>query len=201
MNVRQDEKNTHIDWELNGVTAHMLDWFWANMEKGFYLWHPIEHHEFYWAVPPEEDNIVGSVHVAPQTWGDGQRIEPHIRIEDLATLRKEILDIIVYDHAVVVGAISLTKKDYKPENPVIAYRVHQYESSDLGVRGMSSCVNETLEKGMVWSKHASEEVGYWGDFLPQMYQLYRVIDNPKVCPFMSLKVERTGDTVRYVAGK
>ena len=139
--------------------------------------------------------------MAPQTWGDGQRIEPHIRIEDLATLSKEILDIIVYDHVVVVGAISLTKKDYKPENPVIAYRVHQWESSDLGVKGMSSCVNETLEKGMVWSKHASEEVGYWGDFLPQMYQLYRVIDNPKVCPFMSLKVERTGDTVRYVAGK
>ena len=35
MKVRQDEKNTHIDWELNGVTALMLDWFWANMEKGF----------------------------------------------------------------------------------------------------------------------------------------------------------------------
>lgn len=25
---------------LPGLTAQMLDWFWANMEKGYYLWAP-----------------------------------------------------------------------------------------------------------------------------------------------------------------
>ena len=28
---------------LPGVTAEMLDWFWANMEKGYYLWAPGYH--------------------------------------------------------------------------------------------------------------------------------------------------------------
>lgn len=28
---------------LPGVTPEMLDWFWANMEKGYYLWAPGSH--------------------------------------------------------------------------------------------------------------------------------------------------------------
>jgi hypothetical protein len=32
--VTQDELGTHLDWELEGVTAVMIDWFWSNLEKG-----------------------------------------------------------------------------------------------------------------------------------------------------------------------
>ena len=28
---------------LPGLTSEMLDWFWANMEKGYYLWAPGSH--------------------------------------------------------------------------------------------------------------------------------------------------------------
>ncbi len=31
---------------LPGVTPEMLDWFWANMEKGYYLWAPGSHKRF-----------------------------------------------------------------------------------------------------------------------------------------------------------
>lgn len=38
MAIKQDDKGrTHIDWELDGITPKMIDWFWANMEKGFAL--------------------------------------------------------------------------------------------------------------------------------------------------------------------
>lgn len=200
--VRQDERNnTHIDWALEAVTPTMIDWFWGNMEKGFFLWHPKDHHEFYWEIKPEYDQYLGTIHVAPQTWSDGTRIEPHIRFENIADLPAEITDYIIYEHAIVVGAVCLKKEDYKPGLPVIAYRIHQWESTDSGVKGMSTCIGETREKGMVWSIHAAEEVEYWADFLPELYKLYRVIDNTQICPFMSLKVERDGQSIRYEALK
>lgn len=199
MKVRQDEKNnTHVDWELEGVTPKMIDWFWANMEKGYYLWHPSEHEEFYWEIKPEGKKVMGTIHVAPQTWSDGERIEPHIRFEDLKDLSCDITDYIVYDHAIVVGAVCLKKEEYKPTLPVIAYRIHQWEKTDSGVKGISTCIGETREKGVIWSKHAGEEVGYWADFLPEIYRLYKVVKNPKVCPFYSLKVARKGNKVCYI---
>ncbi len=200
MTVRQDEKgNTHIDWELEGVTPKMIDWFWANMEKGFHLWHPNEHEEFFWTIKPEGDKVIGTIHVAPQTWSDGTRIEPHIRFEDVAALSEEITDYIIYDHAIVVAAIALRKEEFVIDNPVIAYRIHQWEKTDFGVCGISTCIGESREKGLIWSKHAGEEVGYWKDFLPEIYKLYSVVKNPKVCPFFSLKVVREGKNLRYEA--
>ena len=41
--VSHDAMGTHIDWEHVGITAHMIDWFWSNMGKGFILWHPAQH--------------------------------------------------------------------------------------------------------------------------------------------------------------
>jgi len=198
MAIRQDDRNnTHVDWELDGVTPIMIDWFWANMEKGFFLWHPVEHEEFYWVIKPNDKMVIGTIHVAPQTWSDGTRIEPHIRFEDIAELGEDVTDYIVFEHAIVVGALCLKKEDYKPGLPVIAYRIHQWEKTDAGVRGISTCIGETREKGLVWSKHAAEEVAYWEDFLPVLYKLYSVVNNPKVCPFCSLKVERNGKKLKY----
>jgi len=39
----QDAMGTHLDWRHEDLTAHMIDWFWSNMEKGFLLWHPAQH--------------------------------------------------------------------------------------------------------------------------------------------------------------
>lgn len=203
MSIRQDEKGrTHVDWALDGITPKMIDWFWANMEKGFALWHPIEHTDFYWYSQPEGDKVLGTIHVAPQVWSDGTMIKPHIRFENPADLPEDVTELIVYDHAMVVAGISLTGENFKEDDPALAYRVHQWESSDAGVRGMSSAVPvepEPLEKGLVWAKHGQEEIGYWGDFLAQLYKLWTVIDNPKLNPYFPLKVVREGKKVRYAA--
>ena len=34
--------------EIPGVTPEMIDWFWDNMEKAYYLWAPDEHVSFVW---------------------------------------------------------------------------------------------------------------------------------------------------------
>ncbi|MCL6479483.1 MAG: hypothetical protein K6T65_13940 [Peptococcaceae bacterium] len=202
MAVRQDERNwTHIDWELEGVTPKMLNWFWCNMEKCFALWHPIEHIDFYWAIKPKDKDPIGAVHVAPQRWSDGTLIKPHIRFEDVSALSEDIAGIVVYDHAVVAAGISLTEEEYKPDNTPVAYRIHQWEKADCGVRGISSAVPivpEPREAGLVWAKHAAEEVGYWQDFLPELYRLWRVVKNPDLNPYFSFKLKKEGKTLRYV---
>jgi hypothetical protein len=201
MSVRQDDKGwTHIDWELDGITSRMVAWWWSNMEKGFPLWHPIDHTDFYWRSKPTGSRAIGKIHVAPQVWSDGTLIKPHIRFEDVSTLAQEIQDIIVCDHVAVAAGISLTGENMKDDDPPIAYRVHQWEKTDSGVRGVSSaipCVPEPPEKGLVWAKHGAEEIGYFQDFLAELYRLWSVVKNPVLNPFFSFKVVREGKSIRY----
>jgi hypothetical protein len=203
MAVKQDKKGrTHVDWELDGITPKMIDWWWSNMEKGFPLWHPIEHMDFYWHIRPTGDQVIGSIHVAPQVWSDGTVIKPHIRVENLTDLSEDVTELIVYEHAVVVAGISLSGENFKDNDPALAYRIHQWESIDSGVRGLSSAVPvepEPLEKGLVWAKHGAEEIGYWQDFLAELYKLWKVVKNPRLNPFFSFKIERDGKNIKYAA--
>ena len=52
---------------LPGLTAEMLDWFWANMEKGYYLWAPGSHKRFNWIRSPYEYGFEDSVHIIVET--------------------------------------------------------------------------------------------------------------------------------------
>ena len=54
---------------LPGVTAEMMDWFWANMEKCYYLWAPGSHKKFTWVKSPVEYGMEHSVHMmAVRVW-------------------------------------------------------------------------------------------------------------------------------------
>ena len=114
--------------------------------------------------------------------------KPHIRFDDVSTISEEIQKIIVYDHVVVVAGINLTGENFKEDDPPIAYRIHQWQGTDSGVVGRSSAVPlepERLEKGLVWAKHGAEEIGYFQNFLADLYRLGRVIENPNLNPFFS----------------
>jgi hypothetical protein len=205
MAMRQDGRGwTHIDWELEGVTPKMIDWWWCNMEKGFALWHPIEHTDFYWHSKPTGNEVIGKIHVAPQVWSDGRIFKPHIRFDDVATLPDNVKEVVIYNHVLVAAGISLTDENVKDDAPPIAYRIHQWEGTDRGVRGLSSAIPmkpdplET-ERGLVWAKHCAEEMGYFKDFLPDLYRLWSVVKNPVINPFFSLKVVRDGKSLRYAA--
>ena len=198
--VTRDELGTHLDWEHEQITPKMIDWFWSNMEKGFLLWHPQEHEPLSWAVPVAPGNPVGAVHLAPQTWSDGTFRNLYIRFEDPATLPTEIQERIVYGHCIVAAGLGFGPESLDADEPM-GYRVHQWQGTDFGVVGRSSAIGrrtaETPEQGLVWAKHCTEEIGNWGAFLPQLYGLYRVVENAQHNPYADLSVERHGGLVRY----
>ena len=67
---------------LPGVEPEMLDWWWANMEKGYYLWAPAAHKRFNWVRSPGEAGFLASSHMiseamvpgGPVFGGDGVQI-------------------------------------------------------------------------------------------------------------------------------
>ncbi len=200
--VRQDSNNwTHIDWELDGVTSRMLNWFWSNMEKGDNLWHPDQHMDFGWFVSMEEaGGPLGSIHIAPQKWADGKLNKIHIRMEPFSKVPANVREVIKYDHCVIVAGISLTGINVKRDDPPFGYRIHQWQKTDAGVEGMSSGIEvekNEADNGLIWAKHAMEEVGNWEVFLPRLYELYKVIQNPHINHYYSFKVTGKGKDAHY----
>jgi hypothetical protein len=202
--VWQDKNGwTHIDWELGEVTPRMLDWFWCNMDKCDYLWHPNQHNGFEWMKGygvSELKTPLNSIHIAPQTWADGVEMRPYIRIEPLENVPAYIRETIKYDHVVIVAGISIFGQNVHPSDPPMAWRVHQWQKTDDGVVGMSSGMTAEgyeVESGMVWAAHAVEEVGNWEVFLPDLYRLYRVITRSDICPYYSFRIEGLGKEARY----
>ena len=198
--LMQDAMGTHLDWVHEEVTAKMIDWFWSNMEKGFLLWHPSQHEPLQWAVAPKTGNPIGSIHIAPQTWADGTRQNLYIRMENLREVPAEVKKYIVYEHCVVVAGLGVGEACLENPEPM-GYRIHQWEKTDAGVKGKSSAIGmrikETKEEGLVWAKHCSEEIGNWGVFLPQLYHLFRVVENKNYNLYADLSVQGTGETLAY----
>lgn len=198
--VSHDALGTHIDWTHDGVTARMIDWFWSNMEKGFMLWHPEQHEALEWPVPPRHGNPLGAIHNAPQTWDDGRRQNLYIRFEKLEDIAPEIRDVIVYDHVIVAAGLGFDVEAMEKGDPM-GYRIHQWQATDYGVVGKSSGIGtrrkETVEDGKIWAAHAGGEIANWGNFLPQLYHLYRIVTDTRRNPFTDLTVEGRGREAVY----
>jgi hypothetical protein len=204
--VRQDERGwTHIDWTLTGVTPNMIDWSWSNMDKTFILWHPVDHRGFKWYIPVTKDKFFGAIHLTLQgPYREDEDIDElpfGLRFYDIATLPKEMADVIIYDHVCLVGGVPLDN----PDGPVSSYRIHQCASSDDGVVGMSSALTPIIEdveeekaRGLAWTKHAIGEISNWEVFLPDLYKMWQVVKQPNNNIFHSLKIEKTATGVRYV---
>lgn len=205
MTVTQDARGwTHLDWVLEGVTPDMIDWHWANLEKGYFLWHPSQHIEFTWLVAPTQEKFLGSVHQASQLRDDGTRRDPKIRFEDISKLDRSIQDLIVYDHVCVDAGLDVTAQPDVTKAPPRGYRVHQWKACDAGVMGRSSAVSlnvtdleAELREGKLWAAHAAEECGNWAVFLPDLYRLWSVVPHSPIHLKWSLKVERTEEGVHY----
>jgi hypothetical protein len=198
--VSHDDLGTHIDWELDDVTARQIDWFWSNMEKAFILWHPEQHESLLWPVPPKHGDPIGAIHNAPQTWDDGRRQDLYIRFESFDSVADEIRDVLCHEHVMIVAGIGLSVEEMQKGEPW-GYRIHQWSKSDSGVVGKSSAIGtrkkETVAEGKIWAAHAAQEVGNWEVFLPKLYDLYKVVTDPRRNPFTDLSVEGTGRAAKY----
>jgi hypothetical protein len=122
------------------------------------------------------------------------------RFERLEDVDPEIRDVIVHEHVMVVAGLGLSAEEMERNDP-LGYRVHQWSSSDTGVRGRSSGVGrrkpEDEEAGRVWAAHAAEEIANWEVFLPTLYRLWRVVPEGPRHPFTDLGVTGSGRNARY----
>lgn len=192
-----------IEWELEGVTAKMLDWFWSNQEKCNILWHPEQHEPLVWGIPPIDKQPIGSVHIAQQTWGDGTRQNLYIQLRDVAEVEEKYHRYIVHDHVIAASCIGIGEQALHNPQPW-GYRIHNWSPSDKGVIGQSTGLTfntpDTSEQKRNWAEHAAHEVNNWEVFLPTLYHLYKVVKNPKWNPYADLTVEKTekGYCYKYI---
>jgi hypothetical protein len=140
------------------------------------------------------------VHIAPQTWNDGTRQNLYIRLEDLKEVPFDVKKCVIYEHCIIAAGLGLGEESMKDPDPM-GYRIHQWQKTDYGVVGKSSAIGarkkETPEEGLIWAEHCKEEIGNWGVFLPDLYNLYKVVKNNDFNPFADLSVEGHGKDLRY----
>ena len=159
-----------VDHELHGVTIEQIAWWGANIEKGYPLWHP-EDHKSHTPFPTRP----GEFAVAKEKMGDGPVME--IRLST-ATRLEDVVDLpVVYTDLVNVGG------QPDPDGKVRSYLTHQYEATLYGVRGRSIMHRE---EGMprkfaeAFRKHCKEEVGRFPEFLPQLWKMWQVVQDPEI---------------------
>ena len=181
------------DYELNSVTPDMLDWWFDNMDKGYVLWHPIDHTTFEWIVPPTEVGHVGAILAAGQGRPGLPATKGRSRREDVSFIPA---DMIIYDHVEVTATIDSNN------NNTGRYIVHQYEATDYGTRQRSIQVRQADPSARVEAnpgKHLGEEMQRTQQFLPELYKLWQVVTDREKNPHFCLKVKRMPDgTWTYV---
>ena len=184
MTEKVEQKNVPTDVvlesELHGVTPDMIDWWWVNIEKGYPLWEPEEHKSCVWEVPPGKDTHVGAIHIVEESLGFGPVMKMRLRFEDLNTCPIPI----DMEHAILVAGLM------PPDDKIIGYVLHQYESASYGTRIRSTSrlmLPLPPEANEGWKKHAGSEMKRFSQFLPEFYKLWQVVKDSEINRQCSLK--------------
>jgi hypothetical protein len=172
--------------ELHGVSPHMIDWFWANMEKCYFLWAPGDHKWFEWIVPPSKVGLVGSALRAYEHAYPGSPV--------LGPLSVERKDMSWYPFTTALSHVIL---EYRPPEWLFAV-IHQWETADYGsLHRMTG-----IAKGGILSAshyedskvdHPEYEEARWCDFLPQLYHLWKDHPDPSQNVQFDLRVKKLPD--------
>jgi hypothetical protein len=182
--------DTVVEHELQYVTPDMEDWFGANLDKGYPLWHPESHKSLMWEVSPSQaGGMVDAVLIAEEYIGlvrpGGP---PKVRMVFVDPI--DVIDLtVIYDHVKVNGV-----RD--PDGKVRNWLAHQYEATSYGLR-MRSIFHR--EKGFprqaseAWAEHNKEEMGWQQYFLPELYKLWQEVKDPMINPQVCLKVKKLPD--------
>ena len=190
---------------LPGVTPQMLDWFWANMEKGYYLWAPGSHKRFSWVKEPWRVGFVESVHMISESVGEGHPVFGGNGIEihrlDLSWFPfTEALE-----HVIVEGV-------FNDLGEFVDMTVHMWDACASGARHITAAVASTtvhepphFVKEMLAENpgaipvapsstdHGEYEASRWPEFLPQLYALWEGHPDPSQSVPCDLRVTRSGE--------
>lgn len=196
---------------LPKVTAEMLDWFWANMEKGYYLWAPGSHKRFSWVKSPAEVGMERSVHMiaescekgAPVFGGEGVEIhrlplEPFFPFTDCLA------------HVICDGVLN-------EKGELVDSTIHMWEDVPGGINHITATVTNSrcseppafIQEMLAAhpdrkpvpnyaTDHEDYEASQWPVFLPTLYGLWKNHPDPSQNVRCCLKAEKTENgTFRY----
>lgn len=172
---------------IPGVTAEMVDWWWANMEKGYHLWAPGEHYGFDWVVPPCEVGYEGSAEASYEF----DAVHPIIITRQ--NIEKTYMFTDCMEH------LWLSRFDY---NPGEIYLVHMYEEHPEGLywRTLNVMTQEWYDKiGNVFDSlpefksHMKYEAGKLSEILPPLYELWKNHPDPWQNVHYNLTVQKNED--------
>lgn len=197
---------------LPGVTAEMLDWFWANMEKCYYLWAPGSHKRFNWVRSPWEHGFVNSAHMISESIGEGlpvfggsgvqiNRLDPQAWFPFTASLEHVICEGIFNDVGEFVDSTIHMWQD------VPGGCVHQTASVAAGhISEPPAFVKEMLAKDPeapiippASTDHGEYEAAMWPKFLPVLYGLWKDHVDPSQSVRCDLTIRWEKDRPVYIS--
>ena len=187
---------------LPGLRVEMLDWFWCNMEKCYYLWAPGSHKRFNWVREPWRYGFTKSAHMIAESVGEGYGVfgGSGIQINRLPMSWYPFTTIM--DH-VILEAV------FNDLDEFVDMTIHMWDPCVGGCRHYTACVAATdiseppkfviemlqsggIPKAPSETDHAEYEASRWPLFLPQMYQLWYGHPDPTQNVVMDLSVKQVG---------
>lgn len=190
---------------LPGVSSEMLDWFWANMEKGYYLWAPGSHKRFTWVREPWQHGFLNSAHMISETIGEGlpvfggsgiviQRLDlswfpfaealEHVICEGVFNAKDEFVDMTVHMWQDVPGGC--VHIDASVANP------HISEPPAFILEMLAADPDAPIVPPSS-TDHGEYEASRWPEFLPQLYALWKDHPDPTQSVPCNLRVVRRPD--------
>ena len=198
---------------LPGLTAEMLDWFWANMEKCYYLWAPGSHKKFAWVKSPAQYGMNDSALMIAES------CEPGLAVfggEGVTIHRLPFTDFYPFttclEHAICEGV-------FNDKGELVDSTIHLWEDVPGGVNHITATVSNTkcsMPPSFVldilkedpnaklvpnWAtEHEDYEASQWPVFLPTIYELWKDHPDPSQNVKCDLTVIRGEDgRFRYAA--
>lgn len=191
---------------LPGVTAEMMDWFWANMEKGYYLWAPGSHKRFSWVKTPAMYGIEHSVHMIAEVCKKGN---PVFGGDGIEICRLPIAEFCPFTD--ILGHV-ICEGVFNEKNEMVDSTVHMWEDVPGGINHITATVtNSRCSEPPAFIKellaehpdaviipnyatdHEDYEASQWPVFLPGLYALWKDHPDPSQNVRCCLAVCRTSD--------
>ena len=196
---------------LPGVTAEMMDWWWANMEKGYYLWAPGSHKRFSWVRTPWEHGFLRSAHMISESVGQGMPVfgGSGVQINRLDLSYFPFTSAL--DHVICEGV-------FNNRGEFVDATVHMWQDSPAGCIHVDAAVaNPGISEPPAFvlemlaadpdvklvppsaTDHGEYEASRWPRFLPALYGLWKDHPDPTQNVRCDLRVRQTGpETWEYL---
>ena len=197
-------------WVLNsqhqhfipGVTAEMMDWWWANMEKGYYLWAPGSHKRFSWVREPWKHGFLHSAHIISESIGEG------LPVFGGNGVQVDRLDLSWYPFTEALAHV-IVEGVFNSKGEFVDMTVHQWQNVPGGCIHIDAAVASTaiseppafilemLAEDPNCSSvppsatdHGEYEASRWPVFLPKLWELWKDHPDPSQSVPCDLRVEK-----------